>query len=522
MLLQGSLWSLLRPPLLLPPPHLLSLLRLRLGILRSFRLGFWVFPRSARLWVAGLWLQGGSDFRAYLASYCPHLYSNFRADFTSGSSRFLAALASASLPLPSSAVPVSVSSAPLSSLPPAALVTVSSSLLLSAPPLCFPTPSLTSLPSSAPSPLVFPHFSLSSAPGFSLPGGAVPGGSAVAPGLSAVPVSLPTSPPPSAPSLFCPFAADPAPSAQVPSALPSAPLAPDLVPGPSFSAAPLSFLAASSASFVAPEGAAPDALPRDEDSAVPAAVPESVQSEFQRMLALLVDLFLQAVGSHSAPPPRALFEDFFGSSAPPSPPIYLSWFERVCMALADADARLASFLSSGRSDFSFLPPRNSSYAVKGDFPSGQVVPVNPLLLSLHKKQLKPSYHIGLTVREAVALESSLRCHADALSHSMWVLFGLLGFVRLQNFAPADVSLFNTLITSSSKSLAHQASLCASHTAFMVLKRRHFYLSHLPAYFSDTNKRSMLAAPAVCADYLFAEAEVARLLSGTQTASSLKS
>ena len=85
-----------------------------------------------------------------------------------------------------------------------------------------------------------------------------------------------------------------------------------------------------------------------------------------------------------------------------------------------------------------------------------------------------------------------------------------------------MSRSSTLVTSLSKSLAHQASLCASHTAFMVLKRRHFYLSHLPAYFSDTNKRSMLSAPAVCADYLFAEADVARLLSDMQTASSLKS
>ena len=105
---------------------------------------------------------------------------------------------------------------------------------------------------------------------------------------------------------------------------------------------------------------------------------------------------------------------------------------------------------------------------------------------------------------------------------MWVLSGLLGFVRLQNFAPADVSLFNTLVTSLSKSLAHQASLCASHTVFLVLKRRQCYLSHLPAYLSAINKRSMLAAPAVCSDFLFAEADVAHLLSDTQTSSSLRS
>ena len=104
---------------------------------------------------------------------------------------------------------------------------------------------------------------------------------------------------------------------------------------------------------------------------------------------------------------------------------------------------------------------------------------------------------------------------------MWVLSGLLGFFRLQNFVPADVSLFNTLVTSLSESLAHQASLCASHTTFLVLKRRQFYLSHLPAYFSDISKRSMLAGPAVCSDFLYAEADVVRLLSDAQTSSSLR-
>ena len=277
-------------------------------------------------------------------------------------------------------------------------------------------------------------------------------------------------------------------------------------------------------------------MPRHADSTVPAAVPESVRPEFRHMLSFLVDLFPQAAGALSAPSlPRALIEDFFGSSAPTSSPTFLSWFERVRTALSDAGARLSSFLSSGRADFSFLPPRNSSYAVRSEFASGQAAPVNPSLLSLFEKQLKPSYHVGLTVCEAAALEASLRSQSEALSHSMWVLSGLLGFVRpysmwvlsgllgfvrLQNFAPADSSLFNTLVTSLSKSLAHQATLCASHTAFLVLKRRQFYLSHPPAYFSDVNKRSMLAAPAVCTDFLFAEADVACLLSDTQTSSSL--
>ena len=130
--------------------------------------------------------------------------------------------------------------------------------------------------------------------------------------------------------------------------------------------------------------------------------------------------------------------------------------------------------------------------------------------------------MGLALREASLLESSSRALSEAQSHAMWLLSGLLGFVRLQGFSPSDSPLFNTLVSSLSKCLAHQASVSASLTAFMGIKRRQFYLSHLPAYFSDVNKRAMLAAPVVCADSLFLESDVTRLLSDTQTSSSLKS
>ena len=105
---------------------------------------------------------------------------------------------------------------------------------------------------------------------------------------------------------------------------------------------------------------------------------------------------------------------------------------------------------------------------------------------------------------------------------MWLLSGLLAFVRLQGFQPMDSTLFNTLVTSLSKSLAHQVSEFSSHSAFVGLKCRQFYLSHLPAYFSEVNKRAILSSPLVCSDSLFAESDIARLVAGTQSSSSLRS
>ena len=115
-----------------------------------------------------------------------------------------------------------------------------------------------------------------------------------------------------------------------------------------------------------------------------------------------------------------------------------------------------------------LPSRFSTYSVHGDFALGGAVPVNYSLLSLFERRLKPSNHVGMSIREAAAFEASLRSQSEALSHSMLVLSALLAFVRLQNFAPKDSSIFNTLVTFLSKSLAHQASLTATHAAFLGL------------------------------------------------------
>ena len=129
-----------------------------------------------------------------------------------------------------------------------------------------------------------------------------------------------------------------------------------------------------------------------------------------------------------------------------------------------------------------MPPRNVQYSVGGEASLGSAAPVNPSLLAMFERPLRPSLHLGLTIREAAVLEASSRALSESFLHAMWLLSSLLGFVRLQGFSPSDTPLFNTLVTSLSKCLAHQASISASHMGFVGLKRRQFYLSHLPVYF----------------------------------------
>ena len=259
------------------------------------------------------------------------------------------------------------------------------------------------------------------------------------------------------------------------------------------------------------------------DPSAPPLALESARSEYRRMIDYICGLFPQAVWvPPSAPPPRALFESFFAPAIPATPSVQLNWFDRVLTSVLEVDSRVASILSSGRPERLVMPQRLPTYAVKGDCALGRTVPVNESLLSHFERPLRPNLQLGITIRDAMALEASSRAQSEGLSYAMWVLSGLLGFVRLQEFTPADPALFNQLVTAFSKSLAHQAQVSASHTAFLCHRRREFYLSHLPAYFSDVTKRSMLSSPAVFADSLFREEDASRLLEATRPSSSLKS
>ena len=79
-----------------------------------------VLGLSAEYQALGRWFvaSGGDDFPSYLSAHFPHLAHDFRVDLSSGSFRFLAALASSnSIPTPSSSFALSASVGPSSVTP---------------------------------------------------------------------------------------------------------------------------------------------------------------------------------------------------------------------------------------------------------------------------------------------------------------------------------------------------------------------------------------------------------------------
>ena len=496
------LWLLLSP---LPPLSLTSSSEFSVGSagldFASYQASVLGLSQDYQYLARWYFQSGGSDFRAYLSAFNPHLSSDASCDFTSGSSVFFSALhAVTSLPqlslaapplLSSSpAVPSSQPTAPPFSGPPSASLTssefsvgsaglggvrvgfcvggvvcssgISSSVRSIFSPFCASTccfcfPFSASGCLCALSTCLFPLFFGSSCTLWL--------------GLSPAVSVVPQLPPGPQPSLFRPFMVSDPPllssastsaplssaslgSAAGPSGVASAasgstyghagfppqPGPPPAIPPPSSDSAaplapPLFAFAYPPDDPFAPGFADPEtsgAAAPDPEALVPPPLSDSARCEVRCMYQYLVDLFPQAAGSLQAPlPPRVLFEEFFAAPSSPHQPVFLTWFERVCSTLAEADSRIASLLASGHPESSLLPPRNAQYSVGGGNSLGSAAPVNPSLLAMFERPLRPSLHLGLTVREAVLLESSSRALSESHSHSIWLLSGLLGFVRLQ-------------------------------------------------------------------------------------------
>ena len=100
----------------------------------------------------------------------------------------------------------------------------------------------------------------------------------------------------------------------------------------------------------------------------------------------------------------------------------------------------------------------------------------------------------ITFFEMELMESSTRSLLEANSYSLWLLSGLLSQLKSDGFAPSDLALFASAISSLSASLAGQARMSAALTDFIVPKRRESYLDHASLPLSAAQKRDLLITP----------------------------
>ena len=263
---------------------------------------------------------------------------------------------------------------------------------------------------------------------------------------------------------------------------------------------------------------------RPPDQNVPDPENPILMKDYPRMLAYLTSMFPNAKGDNSASKrKRSAFEQFWQPEDPPASPFHnLTWFERISEILSETDEHLLSHIAKGRQDRFLLPKRKNIYKVSGDTADGEAATLNVSVSDLYQYIPKTNRQVGMTVSEVAALESTLRYQLEVMSHSMWVMSGLMGMIRSEGFAPKDPNLFNSFVNSLSMGLAQLASSSAQGVAFTEQKRRAFYVSHLPSHYPEEARKRLLRAPIFKSGDLFAEEEVNRLLQVSRDSVSLKS
>ena len=265
-------------------------------------------------------------------------------------------------------------------------------------------------------------------------------------------------------------------------------------------------------------------LDRSFDSDVDPPPPPTRSADYRRMLEFIVDSFPSARGE---PLPQRIaqcaFESLFpGREEPSSPLPTLALYQRVQQVMEDADKRLAKHVDSNRWDRSLLPRRKHIYCVPGFSTENPYTEVNSSLEEHLSNKVSLSRHVPMAASECQALEATFRAQAEALSHSMWVLTGLLSLIKQEGFVPSDQSLFLQLVNSLSMGLAHQANIAASGITFSTLKRRQLYHGHLHKTYSASLRKELLKAPACSSSgSLFREEDISKLLTVSDQTSSLR-
>ena len=171
----------------------------------------------------------------------------------------------------------------------------------------------------------------------------------------------------------------------------------------------------------------------------------------------------------------------------------------------------------------FLFPKRREYTSVPENPSaGAPLPVNKSLFAHFTGSVSKHRLVGLTLHEAAVLEGLFRSQTEDLSHTLWILSGLIGLLRHEGFSPRDPVLFNKFVSSLSMGLSQQAHFACGGATYFTLKRRQFYLSHLPHYIPPEIKTLLLSSPTSLVPLLFDEPLVTNALQYARDASSFRS
>ena len=234
----------------------------------------------------------------------------------------------------------------------------------------------------------------------------------------------------------------------------------------------------------------------DEDDA-DSITASAVDHSFVRLSKFIYDQYPESRPlSSPSLPPRCSFESLFAPVEPPESSCpHLRLYPRV-QEVMTATRELAAALSRKMKPFSaVLPKKNRKHSI-ADVPEFSTAPlVNSNFSHLTDNKTVSNKRWGsITFLEMDRMESVSRSLLEGISHSLWLLSGILSQLKQADFSPPDPDLFNTNISSISASLSSQARSAAALADFLQSKWRESYVAHTTLPLSQAQKCELLVSP----------------------------
>ena len=263
----------------------------------------------------------------------------------------------------------------------------------------------------------------------------------------------------------------------------------------------------------------PSSPSREDKEAEETSMPAPVRA----MIDFILKSFPEAQASPSHPSTRSF--DLSASAgvtdaAIPSGSL-LAWCHAMSDAFSDTQQRFSHRIKDGRVCHTLLPTLNKFERVSNSPTQGKELKANPDVLDLLRNRVPDNRHVPISLKEAVAVERSLRSGLESHNFLTWSVMALIRSLHEKKLLPMDDPVISQLQKSFSKACGNVASCITSNAAFVTMKRRQLLLSHVVPSVSDAQKRNLLSDPFFQTSSLFSASSVEAARSATRDLSLFK-
>ena len=231
----------------------------------------------------------------------------------------------------------------------------------------------------------------------------------------------------------------------------------------------------------------------------------SISPPVRAMIDYILKSFPESKASPSHPSSRSF--DFSASAGVTDvaipPGSLLAWSHALSDSFTETQQRFARRIKDGKACHTLLPTLNRFERVSNSPTQGKELRANPDVLDLLQNKVPDSRHVPMSLKEAAALERSLRSVLESHNFLTWSVVALIRSLH----DPKDDQIISQLQKSFSKACGNVASGISSSAAFVTLKRRQLLFSHVVPSVSDAQKRNLLSDPFFQTGSLFSGSSV---------------